>query len=160
MTPPCVIAAAPKPRLGCRCGGLTCCGDHPICGIGESTAGGVGKPNDPIGGDIARGGQVDAQPDAAAVSQACDQVRDQLAHSFPKIGPLMDEAETEVLAFTAFPRQHCSKVLSTNPIERIQTAEDWQVSDRRYLSETSMALLQPASDTGPIAAIPRRSRHR
>jgi len=31
--------------------------------------------------------------------------------------------------------------------------DEWQVSDRRYLSETSMAL-HSASDTGPIAAIP------
>jgi transposase-like protein len=31
--------------------------------------------------------------------------------------------------------------------------DEWQAGDRRYLSETSMALLYPASDTGPIAAI-------
>lgn len=31
--------------------------------------------------------------------------------------------------------------------------DEWQVSDRRYLSETSMALLQPTSDTDTIAAI-------
>ena len=31
--------------------------------------------------------------------------------------------------------------------------DEWQVSDRRYLSEGSMALLKPASDTGPVAAI-------
>ena len=38
-----------------------------------------------------------------------DQVRDQLTGSFPKIGPLMDEAKAEVLAFTAFPRAHWGK---------------------------------------------------
>ena len=123
-----------------------------------------------------------AQPDAAAASQAWDQVRDQLAASFPKIGPLMDDAKAEVLAFTAFPRSHWTKIWSTNPIERLNREikrrarvvgifpndasvirlvgavlndahDEWQVSDRRYLSETSMAKLNPASDTGPVAAI-------
>ncbi len=31
--------------------------------------------------------------------------------------------------------------------------DEWQVSERRYLSETSMALLNPTSDTGHVAAI-------
>jgi putative transposase len=43
-----------------------------------------------------------AQPDPEAVSRAWDEVRDQLATSFPKVGPLMDDAKAEVLAFTAF----------------------------------------------------------
>ena len=60
-----------------------------------------------------------AQPDAEAVSSTWDEVRDQLAARFPKIGPLMDAAKTEVLAFTAFPRAHWRKISSTNPLERI-----------------------------------------
>jgi len=123
-----------------------------------------------------------AQPDAVAVAQAWDQVRDQLSRTFPKIGPLMDHAKTEVLAFAAFPRQHWPKIWSTNPIERINREikrrarvvgifpndasvirlvgavlndahDEWQVSDRRYLSETSMALLHTTSDTEQVAAI-------
>jgi putative transposase len=31
--------------------------------------------------------------------------------------------------------------------------DEWQAGDRRYLSEGSMALLYPDSDTGAIAAI-------
>ena len=31
--------------------------------------------------------------------------------------------------------------------------DEWQVSDRRYLSETSMAKLNPTSNTGTVAAI-------
>src|SRR4051795_13198835 len=60
-----------------------------------------------------------AQPDAATVAATWDEVQDQLAKSFPKIGPLMDEAKSEVLAFTAFPRAHWSKTWSTNPLERV-----------------------------------------
>src|SRR4051794_35827889 len=57
-----------------------------------------------------------AQPDAATVAATWDEVRDQLTKSFPKIGPLMDDAKAEVLAFTAFPRAHWSKTWSTNPL--------------------------------------------
>lgn len=124
-----------------------------------------------------------AQPDAGTVAATWDEVRDQLAARFPKVGPLMDEAKTEVLAFAAFPRAHWSKVWSTNPLERVNKEikrrarvvgifpndaavirlvgavladmhDEWQSADnRRYLSEGSMALLYPDRDTGPIAAI-------
>ena len=57
-----------------------------------------------------------AQPDADAAARVWDQVRDQLASSFPKIGRLMDTAKPEVLAFTAFPRSHWAKIWSTNPL--------------------------------------------
>jgi putative transposase len=45
-----------------------------------------------------------AQPEAAAVGTTWDHVRDQLRPRFTKIGPLMDDAQAEVLAFTTFPR--------------------------------------------------------
>ena len=60
-----------------------------------------------------------AQPDATTVASTWDAVRDKLTDRFPKIGPLMDGAETEVLAFTGFPKAHWSKVWSTNPLERV-----------------------------------------
>ena len=97
-----------------------------------------------------------------------DQVRDQLADRFPKIAALMDDAKAEVLAFTAFPRAHWTKIWSTNPLERLNKEvkrrarvvgifpneasvirlvgavladihDEWQAGDRRYLSEGSMA---------------------
>jgi hypothetical protein len=55
-----------------------------------------------------------AQPDAGTVAATWQEVRDQFAARFPKIGPLMDAAKTEVLAFTAFPRPHWPKIWSTN----------------------------------------------
>ncbi len=123
-----------------------------------------------------------AQPNAGAVTATWDQVRDQLAKSFPKIGPLMDEAKAEVLAFTAFPRAHWQKIWSTNPLERVNKEikrrarvvgifpneasvirlvgavladmhDEWQSGERRYLSEGSMAKLTDNADTGTIAAI-------
>jgi len=125
-----------------------------------------------------------AQPDATTVHATWDQVRDQLADRFPKIGPLMDQAKAEVLAFTAYPHAHWTKIWSTNPLERVNKEikrrarvvgifpnpaavirlvgavlgdmhDEWQAGDRRYLSEASMALLYPDRDTGTIAAIER-----
>jgi putative transposase len=60
-----------------------------------------------------------AQPIAEAVAATWDSVCDQLAATFPKIEPLMNDAKAEVLAFTAFtafPRNHWPKVWSTNPV--------------------------------------------
>ena len=123
-----------------------------------------------------------AQPDADTVASTWDQVRDQLADRFPKIAALMDDAKAEVLAFTAFPRAHWTKIWSTNPLERINKEikrrasvvgifpneasvirlvgavladihDEWQAGDRRYLSEGSMAKLYPTHDTDHIAEL-------
>jgi putative transposase len=37
----------------------------------------------------------------------------------PKLAQLMDEAETDVLAYMSFPAQHRTKLHSTNPLERL-----------------------------------------
>ena len=118
------------------------------------------------------------QPYADAVTDAWDQVRDQLAAGFPKAGPLMDTARAEVLAFAAFPRAHWQKTWSSNPLERINKEferrsrvvgifpneasvirlvgailadfhDEWQASDRRYLPEDSMRLPCPSATASP-----------
>lgn len=123
-----------------------------------------------------------AQPTAADVHAAWDKTRDEFAARFPKLGPLMDDAKAEVLAFTAFPREHWRKIWSTNPLERVNKEikrrsrvvgifpnaaavirlvgavlidmhDEWIAGDRRYLSEGSMAKLYDTSDTDSVAAI-------
>jgi putative transposase len=37
----------------------------------------------------------------------------------PRLAALLDEAEEDVLAFMTFPREHRTKLHSTNPIERL-----------------------------------------
>lgn len=42
-----------------------------------------------------------------------------LARTAPKVARLLADAEEELLAFMAFPREHWSKLRSTNPLERV-----------------------------------------
>ena len=60
-----------------------------------------------------------AQEDAEAASTQWRQVADQLRPKAPKLASLMDEAEPDVLAYMTFPREHRTKLHSTNPLERL-----------------------------------------
>ena len=60
-----------------------------------------------------------AQDGAEAASVQCRLVADPLRPKVPKLAALMDEAEHDVLAYMAFPREHRQKLHSTNPIERL-----------------------------------------
>ena len=116
-----------------------------------------------------------AQPDPEAVDAAWDEVAAQLGARFPKVAALMADAKPEVLAFAAFPRQHWQKIWSTNPLDPTKRSnadhaswgssptkpppsassapssadlhDEWQATERRYLSEHSMATLSPERDT-------------
>ena len=59
-----------------------------------------------------------AQDDAAAATAQWRLVADQLRPKVPKLAALMDEVETDVLAYMSFPTQHRAKLHSTNPLER------------------------------------------
>jgi putative transposase len=59
------------------------------------------------------------QDDAEAARTQWRQVADQLRPKVPKLAALMDEAETDVLAFMSFPKDHRLKIHSTNPLERL-----------------------------------------
>jgi putative transposase len=118
---------------------------------------------------------------ATAASEArarLGQVVEQLRPHAPKVATLLEAAETELLAFYAFPAEHWPKLRSTNPLERvnreigrrtdvvgifpndaallrlagmllIEQNDEWLVG-RRYLSEASMALLLATDHPDPI----------
>ena len=121
-----------------------------------------------------------AQPDPAATRAQLRNVIDLLEDKFPKAADVLTGAEPDVCAYADFPRAHWRKIASTNPLERInkeikrrsnvvgifpddasiirlvgavliEQHEDWVVTDRRYLSEESMAQIDqptPELDTG------------
>jgi len=60
-----------------------------------------------------------AQDDAANARKQWRQVADQLRPRVSKLATLMDDAETDVLAYMNFPPQHRAKLHSTNPLERL-----------------------------------------
>jgi len=60
-----------------------------------------------------------AQDDADAARAQWRQVADQIRPRVPKLAALLDEAETDVLAYMSFPAAHRTKLHSTNPIERL-----------------------------------------
>ncbi len=123
-----------------------------------------------------------AQPTADTVREAVENVAATLERQFPAVAGMLRDARDEITAFADFPQAHWRKLWSTNPLERlnkevkrrtdvvgifpddasllrlascvlIEAHDEWQVADRRYLSEASMALLNPPE---PTALQPRR----
>lgn len=111
-----------------------------------------------------------AQPDGPHVREQFDTIAAMLGRQLPKVGEMLEDAREDLLAFAAFPSEHWKKIWSTNPLERlnrevkrrtdvvgvfpnpeallrlagsvlIEAHDEWAVSDRRYLSENSMAML-------------------
>lgn len=128
-----------------------------------------------------------AQPDAAATREQLRHVVGMLEPRYPKAALLLAEAEADVTAYADFPRPHWRKIASTNPLERVnkkikrrsnvvgifpddasvlrlvgavlaEVHDDWQTTDRRYLSEGSMKLTGqqpkeiPATETPNLPA--------
>ena len=123
-----------------------------------------------------------AQPDAASVQAQLDEVAAKLAPGFPAVAAMLLDAREDLLAFATFPLAHWRKIWSTNPLERVnkeikrrtdvvgifpneaavmrlagavllEVHDEWQVSERRYLSEGSMALLDGGTESlGPADA--------
>ena len=113
-----------------------------------------------------------AQETAADARAQWDSVAGALRERAPKLALLMDEAREDVLAYTAFPKEHWPQIASTNPLERLngevkrrsdvvgifpnpaavvrlvgalmlEQNDEWAVG-RRYMSLESLAVLSDA----------------
>ena len=117
-----------------------------------------------------------------AVRAQLDHVADTLQASHPRVAEMLRQAKADLTAFADFPQAHWRKIWSTNPLERlnkeiklrtdvvgifpntdallrltacvlIEAHDEWQDTDRRYLSETSMALLYPSEPTTLVTTV-------
>ena len=59
------------------------------------------------------------QPDAQSVGAQYDRIIDALADKLPKVADHLEHARTDLLAFTAFPKQIWRQIWSNNPQERL-----------------------------------------
>lgn len=60
-----------------------------------------------------------AQETAVDAHAQWNSVADALRERAPKLAQLMNEAREDVLAYTAFPKEHWPQIASTNPLERL-----------------------------------------
>jgi len=63
--------------------------------------------------------QIFAAESATEAHERLSGVAAALEQGAPKVARLLSEAEEELLAFMAFPKEHWSKLRSTNPLERV-----------------------------------------
>ena len=60
-----------------------------------------------------------AQPDRESARVQLRRVADNLSQRFSAVASQLEEAEADILAYTAFPREHWRQLYSTNPLERL-----------------------------------------
>jgi putative transposase len=123
-----------------------------------------------------------AQPDTDAAREQLHAVVGILEPKFPAVASQLADAEADLLAYATFPRAHWRRIWSTNPLERVnkeikrrsnvvgifpndaavirlvgavllETHDEWQVADRAYFSEHSMAQLATISDDDPTKEV-------
>ena len=118
-----------------------------------------------------------AQPDAVAVADQLDSIAGKLGRQFPAVEAMLREAGSDICAFATVPVAHWKTIGSTNPLERgnkeikrrtnvvgifpneagvlrlagsilLEVHDEWQIAERRYLSEGSMAKLYASDNDG------------
>ena len=124
-----------------------------------------------------------AQPSAAQVRDQLGVIAAMLGRQFPRVESMLLDAADDVTAFAAFPLGHWKKIWSTSPLERlnkeikrrtnvvgvfpnpaallrlagavlVEAHDEWQVGERRYLSEGSMTLLAKQAESPEEVATP------
>ena len=60
-----------------------------------------------------------AQPDLATAQDAVERIIQLFEKRYPKLVETLTEAETDILAYYAFPAEHRRQVWSTNSLERL-----------------------------------------
>jgi putative transposase len=116
-----------------------------------------------------------AQADRSHVRTQLSEVAGTLRRQFPDVADKLEDAGEDLIAFSAFPSPHWTKLWSTNPLELVNAEikrrtnvvgifpndasilrlvsavlveqhDEWAVAERRYLSEESMTLLEVMTD--------------